>query len=120
MNNVLKKLRLRRRALKSEKFQSRWKELQKMLADKDKWGEAIIAADKLLDEGLRKLHYKGKTTGERMVAAHSLFSNIDGVWFGHKLRNKLVSEEPPVLKEKDVKQALMGIGQALKDIGALK
>jgi hypothetical protein len=120
MNRVLKALRLRRRSLKKAKFQARWKELQKMLSNKEDWDKAIIAADKLLDEALRKLHYKGKTTGERMVAAHELFSNIDGVWFGHKLCSRLKSEEPPKLKEKDVKQALMGIGQALKDIGALE
>lgn len=112
--------RLPRRKLKVEKFQERWKELQRLLAHKEQWGEAIIAADKLLDEALRKLHYKGKTTGERMVSAHKMFSDIDGVWFGHKLCTRLKSEEPPKLKKADVRDALMGIGQALKDIGALK
>ncbi|MEI7682822.1 MAG: hypothetical protein WCJ24_00790 [Candidatus Saccharibacteria bacterium] len=120
MNKVLKALRLRRRNLNPEKFIPRWKELQKMLCNKEQWSDAIIAADKLLDEALRKLHYKGKTTGERMVSAHTLFSDIDGVWFGHKLRKNLESNTPPKLKEKDVKHALMGIGQALKDVGALK
>ncbi len=119
MDRILKKIHLRRSTLKPEKFQARWKELQKMLCNKDQWADAIIAADKLLDESLRKLHYKGKTTGERMVAAHKLFTDIDGVWFGHKLCSRLKSEEPPKLKEKDVKHALMGIGQALKDVGAL-
>lgn len=120
MNGALKKLHLRRRNLKVTKFQPRWKDLQKMLTNRDQWADAIVAADKLLDEALRKLHYKGKTTGERMVAAHEKFSDIDGVWFGHKLRNKLVSDTPPPLKKKDVKDALLGIGQALKDIGALE
>lgn len=120
MNKVLKALRLRRKTLKPEKFIPRWKSLQKMLSQKDQWADAIITADKLLDEALKKLHYKGKTTGERMVAAHVIFTDIDGVWFGHKLCNRLKSEEPPALKEKDVKNALMGIGQALKDVGAIK
>jgi hypothetical protein len=120
MNKVLKALHLRRRTLKVDKFQVRWKELQKMLSNKDDWNNAIIAADKLLDEALRKLHYKGKTTGERMVAAHNVFSDIDGIWFGHKLCSRLKSEEPPTLKAKDVKDALMGIGQGLKDLGAIK
>lgn len=120
MNKFLQALRLRRKTLKPEKFIPRWKALQKKLSHKDEWGEAIIAADKLLDEALRKLHYKGKTTGERMVSAHKLFTDIDGVWFGHKLCNKLKSDTPPPLKERDVKKALLGIGQGLKDIGALK
>ena len=120
MNKVLKALRLRRRSLKPAKFQARWAEIRKMLANKDQWSEAIVAADKLLADALKKSHYKGKSTGERMVSAHDTFSDTDAVWFGHKLRNKLMGDTPPPLKEKDVKQALVGIGQALKDLGALK
>ena len=120
MNRFLKALRLRRRVLKPEKFVPRWKALQKKLAHKDEWNDAIIAADKLLDEALRKLHYKGKSTGERLVSAHNIFTDTNSVWFGHKLCGRLKSDNPPTLKEKDVKRALMGIGQALKDVGALK
>ncbi len=47
MNNVLKKLRLRRRTLKPKKFQPKWKDVQKMLSNKDQWADAIIAADAL-------------------------------------------------------------------------
>ena len=120
MNKVLNKIRLRRRKLKPAKFQARWAEIRKMLAHKEQWSEAIVAADKLLADALKKSHYKGKSTGERMVSAHDTFSDTDAVWFGHKLRNKLMGEAPPTLKEKDVKKALVGIGQALKDLGALK
>lgn len=120
MNNALKKLHLRRRTLKTEKFQPRWQEICKMLPHKEEWSDAIIKADKLMEDALKKSHYKGKSTGERMVSAHNIFSDSDGAWFGHKLRNKLVSDTPPKLKEKDVKHALLGIGQALKDLGALK
>ncbi len=120
MHNVLIKLKLRRRKLKPVKFQTRCKDLQKMLPHKDQWPQAIISADKILNDALRKSHYKGKTTGERLVAAHDVLSDVDGVWFGHKLCNKLAGENPPELKERDVKNALLGIGQALKDLGALE
>jgi hypothetical protein len=58
--------------------------------------------------------------GERLVTAQRDLSNNDTVWFAHKLRNKLVHEQFVGLKEADVKNALVGFRQALKDLGALK
>ncbi|HSW37271.1 MAG TPA: hypothetical protein VLG37_02785 [Candidatus Saccharimonadales bacterium] len=101
-------------------FAQRWKELQAFCAKKGTWPLAVIEADKLLEEVLKKRHFKGKTMGERLVAAqHSLTSN-DSVWFGHKLRNKLVNENYKLKGKNEVKQALLGFLQALKDLGALK
>jgi hypothetical protein len=105
---------------KTDNFSKRWKELQKLLSDKDNWNEAIIRADKMLDEALRKSHVKGKSMGERLVAAEKMFSDHDAVWFGHKLCGRIKSDNPPKLRANDVKKALLGIGQGLKDIGALK
>jgi hypothetical protein len=112
---------LRRKPSKLPKavYTERWRELQKNCADKKTWPLAIIDADNLLDKALRARKYKGKTTGERLVAAqHSLSAN-DGVWFGHKLRNKIVHEEARKLRKQDVLEALNGFRQALKDLGAL-
>lgn len=106
--------------LNVEYFQIRWKELQKMCRNKTTWPLAIIDADTLLDEALRKSKIKGKTMGERLVTAQHSLSNNDAVWFAHKLRNKLVHENMTNLKEDDVKSALIGFRQALKDLGALK
>jgi hypothetical protein len=114
---------IKRRApkeLNAEYFQIRWKGLQKMCADKKTWPLAIIDADTLLDEALKKRRVKGKTMGERLVTVQHTLSNNDAVWFAHKLRNKLVHEDLKGLKENEVKEALIGFRQALKDLGALK
>jgi hypothetical protein len=108
------------RELNSEYFQLRWKELQKMCSDKKTWALAIIDADKLLDEALKQSKFRGKTMGERLVTAQHSITNNDAVWFAHKLRNKLVHEEYKTLKQQEVKDALVGFRQALKDLGALK
>lgn len=100
-------------------FEIRWKELQKLLGKSDTWPVAIIQADNLLDEALKKSRYKGKTMGERLVSAQRTLSDNDKVWYGHKLRNQIVHEVDISLNEKDVKQALIGIRQALRDLGAL-
>lgn len=99
-------------------FQEKWKEAQAFCKDKSTWPLAVINADKLLDEALKRRRFKGKTMGERMVAAQRELSDNDGAWFAHKLRNRLVHEADVKLKESDVKKALIGIRQALKDLGA--
>lgn len=107
------------RLLNSEQFQAKWQELQKMCADKKLWKSAVNQADQLLDEALRKKHIRGRSMGERLVHAQRMFTNNDGVWFGHKLRNRVEAEPDMRLKEADVKDALVGIRQGLKDLGAL-
>lgn len=108
-----------RKDLDRKYFQARWRELQKGLNKTETWPLAIIGADKLLDEALRKRKFKGKTMGERLVSAQRNLSNNDGVWFAHKLRNRLVHEVDVKLSEREVKKALIELRQALRDVGAL-
>lgn len=112
-------LRRRPKGLKRVYFEKRWGELQMLCGSQNTWPLAIINADKLLDEALRKRRLKGKAMGERLVAAQHILTDNDGVWYGHKLRNRIVHEDNVRLKEKDVKQALIGFRRALKDLGAL-
>jgi hypothetical protein len=112
-------LRRKPKHLNKAYYLGRWQELQTLCKDKSTWPLAIIDADKLLDEALKKSHYKGKTMGERLVSAQRSIGDNDGVWYGHKLRNRLVHETDVKLKERDVKDALLGIRGALKDLGAL-
>lgn len=106
--------------LNQEQFAGRWQELQSLCANKQTWPLAIINADKLVDEALKKQRYKGKTMGERLVAAQHDLSSNDKIWYGHKLRNKLVHEDYKLNSKNDVKDALLGFLQALKDLGAMK
>jgi hypothetical protein len=108
----------RPRKLKTNRFQEQWREMQKLCASKETWSKAVIDADKLLDEALRKKRFAGKSMGERLTKAQRIITNNEGVWFGHKLRTKLEADPDTKLKEADVKQALLGIRQALKDLGA--
>jgi hypothetical protein len=112
-------LRRKPKSLNREYYTERWQTLQKLCKDKSTWPLAVIDADKLLDDALKKRKYKGKTMGERLVSAQRDISDNDGVWFGHKLRNRLVHESNVKLSERDVKDALIGIRSGLKDLGAL-
>ncbi len=105
--------------LNTEQFSAEWKELQKKLRSKEQWGQAVVAADNLLDAALKKKRIGGRSMGERLVKAQRLFTDNDGVWFGHKLRGQIDHNPEFKLKEGDVKQALFGLRQGLKDVGAL-
>lgn len=108
----------RPRKLNPQRFEQQWQELQKLLADQSRWAEAIERADQLLDEALKRRRFRGKSMGERLVRAQKVFTDNDRLWYGHKLRMKLQQDENVKLKQGDVKQALIGIRLALKDLGA--
>jgi len=108
-----------KKGLNREYFKAQWRELQKGLNKHETWPIAVIQADNLLDEALRRSRFKGKTMGERLVSAQRALSDNDSTWYAHKLRNRLVHEVDVPLQQKEVKKALVSLGQALKDLGAL-
>jgi hypothetical protein len=99
-------------------FQASWMELLARVKSPEGMMLAVIDADKLLDEALRRHHFKGKTMGERLVSAQRIISDNDAVWYAHKLRNRLVHEPNVRLKKKEAQTALAGFKQGLKDLGA--
>lgn len=112
-------VRRRPRKINKNRFAERWSELQKLCRNKQTWKDAVIMADDLLDSGLRKTGVRGASMGERLVKIQRQLTDNDATWFGHKLRRELEANPDKKLKENDVKRALVGIRQALKDIGAL-
>jgi hypothetical protein len=105
--------------LNQEYYQTRWSELLTSLKTHDGMALAVIDADKLVDDALKKKHFRGKTMGERLVSAQRTLSDNDAVWYAHKLRNRLVHEQNVRLRKRDVQKALAGFRQALRDLGAL-
>lgn len=105
--------------LKEYKFLAKWRELQRFCKDKTTWPKAITEADKLLNEALKKRRFKGKSMGERLASAQRSINNNDEVWFAHNLYKKITDQPDIKLKETDVKKALFGFREALKDLGAL-
>lgn len=112
----------RRKKIDQAKFTERWKDLQKHCASRKTWPQAIVEADDLVDEALKSNRFKGKTPGERLVAAQRVLTANDMVWLGHKLRKRISEENIDVrtLKKNDVLTALAGFRQALRDLGALE
>jgi len=102
-----------------EYFHQKWSELLEGVKTPEGMVLAVIDGDKLLDEALRKRHFKGKNMGERLVSAQRELSDNDAAWYAHKLRNRLVHEPGVKLKKREAQAALTGFKQGLRDLGAL-
>jgi hypothetical protein len=108
------------RGLNQDYFFNKWFELlSKVKMSNEGMILAVIDADKLLDEALKKRHFKGKTMGERLVSAQRSLTDNDAVWYAHKLRNRLVHEPNVRLKKSEAQNALNGFKKGLHDLGAL-
>lgn len=96
------------------KFRSHWR---RIMNDRD-LRHAIMDADKLLDLGLKGKGYEG-SLGEKLKQSSALFSDLNGVWAAHKLRNRLAHEMDAKLSESEAKRALRQFERAFKDLGML-
>lgn len=95
-------------------FKKRWQDI----ASLPDGYRAVLEADKLLDYALKKKNYSG-TLGEKLKVAATLFSDINGVWWAHKLRNRLAHDVHTRVSAKDTEKALRSFKRALKDLDAL-
>lgn len=77
---------------------------------------AVLDADKLLDYALSKKGFVG-SVGEKMKKAGPRFSNLNGIWGAHKLRNR-VAHELSDIDRGEAKRALEQFKKALNDLGA--
>ena len=79
----------------------------------------VINGDKLLDKALMEMGVPGKTMGDRLKKCGDKFTNLNGVWQAHKLRNAIAHETDVEVSYKRAYNALQIYKQALKDIGAI-
>lgn len=79
----------------------------------------VLNADKLVDQALRERGTSGKTMGERLKNSVSLYSDRNGIWTAHKLRNQIAHEPDVTVSYDDARYALANFKRALKDLGAI-
>jgi len=109
------------RTLDQDKYRSRWMAIESRLKrdDVNTHIVCILDADKLLDQALRDRGLSGKTMAERMKQYQGKWTNGNGVWAAHKLRNKLAHETDARVDYERARQALIAYKQGLKDMGAI-
>lgn len=104
-----------------EEFQSDFLAIENSLTRENQlsYNAVVIEADKLLDKALMELGVPGKTMGERLKRSGAKFTQLNSVWYAHKLRNQIAHERGFQLDYHQARHALSTFRQALKDLGAI-
>lgn len=97
-----------------EKIRMWWQEIESLASHHPE--DAVLKADKLLDHALNRAGYSG-TLGEKMKKARPLFRDNNGVWFAHKLRNRIAHEMDVIISEAEGRTCLRHFKHALTDLG---
>lgn len=110
------------KAFESVGFVKKWTKVRARLAKgwESEAKLAIIEADQLLDDLLKRMGYSGETLGERLKQLEEkMLPNIDQVWEAHKIRNNLVHDPDYKLPFNEAKKAIDTYDQTFKHLEAL-
>lgn len=104
-----------------DKYRLRWLKIEQQLSRDDAASHrlCVLEADKLVDLALREKGARGQTMGERMKNMKDIWSDRNGIWMAHKLRNQIAHEHDVRMSYDDARRALSGFKRALKDLGAI-
>jgi len=105
-----------------EEYQVDFLQIENTLARENELSHnaAVVNGDKLLDRALCEMGVPGKNMGERMKKiGKDKFSQLNAVWYAHKLRNQIAHEHGFSVDYNQAKHALNTYRQALKDLGAI-
>lgn len=101
---------------------ARWAEIQRHVEStkEAEWKFAVIEADKLLDDILKKAGYVGDTMGDRLKNIQTgQVQSLNLIWEAHKIRNRLAHETNYFLRHAEAKKAVQFYGRALEEFGVL-
>lgn len=109
------------KSLDQDRYRSRWMAIESRLNrdEENSYTVCVMEADKLLDQALRDRGLVGKTMADRMKQCQGKWTNGNGVWAAHKLRNRLAHETDVRIDFDRARQALIAYKQGLKDMGAI-
>ena len=80
------------------------------------WKLAVLQADGILDDLLKRMGYDGEGLGERLKNIDPAdFDSLDDVWVAHKMRNRIAHEPEANLAREDVEKAISLYEKGLKE-----
>ncbi len=112
----------RAHAFDKENYQVDFLKIENSLqqGNESSYAMVIIQGDKLLDKALCEMGVQGRTMGDRLKrVGKEKFSELNAVWYAHKLRNQIAHESDFQPEYRQAQHALATYKQALKDLGAI-
>ena len=86
-------------------------------AQENDWRTAVMEGDKLVDSALQSAGFPGDTFGDRLtnIAPGSLVS-LDGLWWAHRIRNRVAHEMDYFLRYTEARQAVSYFQATLEEL----
>ena len=103
-------------------FDARWQEVREHIKSTNaaEWRFAVIEADKILDDLLKKAKYPGDTFGERlMLMQPGDLATLDNIWSAHKLRNTIAHNPDYQVSYAEAREAIENYEKAIRELGEL-
>ena len=103
--------------------QARWNKLQEYIdsSNPNDWKQAIIEADVLLDDAMKRMGFAGTSLGERLrnTTPQSL-RTLDEAWSAHKVRNQIAHAGSDfVLTQKLTRDTMARYKMVFEELGIL-
>ncbi len=107
-----------RPTLDAELVRQRWTEIAHMQGQ-GAMGlkNALMEADKLLDYVMQAQGFTGENMGDRLKRHGDRFSDLNGVWAAHKLRNQVAHDIHVDIVKPQVTNAIASLGRGISDLG---
>lgn len=81
------------------------------------WKVALLEADALIDDALARAGFSGDTFGDRLTnMAPGALASLDGIWWAHKVRNRVAHEQDYFLRYTEARQAFGYYEAALTEL----
>lgn len=97
----------------------KWQEILEKVSSPNpsEWKMALIEADSLVDDLLKKIGYPGETMGERLkYVDSSKITSINDLWEAHKVRNIIVHEPDRAVSRQEIEKAMEGFEKVLDEL----
>jgi hypothetical protein len=105
------------------KTDKKWDSIIKKIEGEDEgnYKLAIIEADTMLDDVLKKIGFTGEDMGERLKqVTPQQISNIEEVWEAHKMRNKIAHQMEFRVSQSEAERAIEIYQRALEDLSGIE
>lgn len=97
----------------------RWDEIKERLkkGDEANLKLAVVEADKLIDDILKRMGLPGADIGERLKQIEKQeVKSVDKIWATHDVRNKIIHQPSLNLTQEEAEMAVGNIEEALKEL----
>jgi len=101
---------------------ARWEEVIRHIDSikEAEWKYAVIEADKLIDELLRKAGFQGDTMGERLRSIEpGAIASLQDLWDAHKIRNLIAHDTEYTLRYAEARDAIRKYEKVLRELGVM-